>query len=104
MTNWIKINDFCLTFFTFQKEKEMWKRGKSLNRADFKTFLIYPSAAESYTTDEARQNLILESSGKLGVFLKKIGGAAITQWIRLRLPSCHPGYDSQAHHLCFYHL
>ena len=62
MTNWIKINDFCLTFFTFQKEKEMWKRGKSLNRADFKTFLIYPSAAESYTTDEVRQNLILNQS------------------------------------------
>ena len=56
MTNWIIINDFCLTFFTFQKEKEMWKRGKSLDRADFKTFLIYPSAAESYTTDEVRQN------------------------------------------------
>ena len=31
-------------------------------------------------------------------------GAAITQWIRLRLPSCHPGFDSQADHLNFYHL
>ena len=29
-------------------------------------------------------------------------GAAGAQWIRLRLPSCHPGFESQAHHLCFY--
>ena len=31
-------------------------------------------------------------------------GAAIAQWICLRLPSCGPGFESQAHHLCFYHL
>ena len=30
------------------------------------------------------------------------GGAAIAQWIRLRLPSFCPGFESQAHHLCFY--
>ena len=29
-------------------------------------------------------------------------GAAVAQWICLRLPSCHPGFESQAHHLCFY--
>ena len=29
-------------------------------------------------------------------------GAAIAQWICLRLPSFHPGFESQAHHLCFY--
>ena len=29
-------------------------------------------------------------------------GAAIAQWIRLRLPSCHPGFESQARHLCFF--
>ena len=28
--------------------------------------------------------------------------AAIAQWIRLRLPSCRPGFESQAHHLCFH--
>ena len=28
-------------------------------------------------------------------------GAAIAQWIRLRLPSCCPGFKSQACHLCF---
>ena len=31
-------------------------------------------------------------------------GATIAQWIHLRLPSCHPGFESQAHHLCFYHF
>ena len=25
---------------------------------------------------------------------------AVTQWIRLRLQSCGPGFESQAHHLC----
>ena len=30
------------------------------------------------------------------------GGAAIAQWIHLRLPSCHPGFKSQAHNLCFF--
>ena len=31
-----------------------------------------------------------------------MGGAAIAQWICLRLPSCRPGFESQAHHLCFH--
>ena len=29
-------------------------------------------------------------------------GAAVAQWIRSRLPSCLPGFDSQAHILCFF--
>ena len=29
------------------------------------------------------------------------GGAAIAQWIRPNLPSCCPGFESQAHHLRF---
>ena len=29
-------------------------------------------------------------------------GAPIAQWIRLRLPSCRPGFESQAHHLRFF--
>ena len=28
--------------------------------------------------------------------------AAIAPWFRLRLPSCGPGFESQAHHLCFF--
>ena len=31
-----------------------------------------------------------------------LGGAAVAQWIRLRLPSCRPGFKSQAHHLRFF--
>ena len=31
-------------------------------------------------------------------------GAAIAQWICLRLPFCCPGFESQAHHLRFYYL
>ena len=29
-------------------------------------------------------------------------GGAIAQWIRLCLPSCGRGFESHAHHLCFY--
>ena len=29
-------------------------------------------------------------------------GTAVAQWIHLRLPSCHSGFESQAHHLRFY--
>ena len=32
------------------------------------------------------------------------GGSAIAQWIHLCLPSCRPGFESQAHHQRFYHL
>ena len=31
-------------------------------------------------------------------------GAAIAQWIRLHLPSCRPGFDSQACHQRFFQL
>ena len=30
--------------------------------------------------------------------------AAIAHWIRLRLPSCRPRFESQSHHLRFYQL
>ena len=30
--------------------------------------------------------------------------AAIAPWFRLRLPSCCPGFESQAYHLCFFNL
>ena len=33
---------------------------------------------------------------------KNIWGAAIARWIRLRLPSSRPGFESQSHHLCFF--
>ena len=34
---------------------------------------------------------------------KKLGCvAAIAPWFRLRLPSCGPGFESQAHHPCFF--
>ena len=31
-----------------------------------------------------------------------IRGAIIAQWIRLCLPSCHPGFEYKAHHLRFH--
>ena len=37
-----------------------------------------------------------------GVKMFKKLSAAIAQRIRLRLPFCCPGFESQAHHLCFH--
>ena len=35
--------------------------------------------------------------GVSGVFIKKkLRGATVAQWNRLRLQSCHPGFESQA--------
>ena len=31
-------------------------------------------------------------------------GAAIAQWNSLRLPSCCPGFESQANHLSYYFI
>ena len=36
-----------------------------------------------------------------GTYLKDNMGAAIAHWICLHLPSCRPGFESQAHHQCF---
>ena len=36
--------------------------------------------------------------------LRIVGVAAIAPWFRLRLPSCGLGFESQAHHLCFFNL
>ena len=41
----------------------------------------------------------LDKKIKYRIFLK-----AIAQWIGLRLPSCSPGFKSQAYHLSFYNL
>ena len=38
------------------------------------------------------------------MYFKQDISAAIAQWIRLRLPSCRPGYESQAHHLRFFSI
>ena len=39
---------------------------------------------------------------RIETFKFEFWGAAIAQWIRLRLPSCRPGFESQAHHLRFH--
>ena len=33
---------------------------------------------------------------------RRNGGAAVAQWICLRLPYCHGGFESLANHLHFY--
>ena len=42
------------------------------------------------------------SNSVIQIAVKWNWGAAIAQWIRLHLPSCRPGFESQAHHLCFF--
>ena len=33
-----------------------------------------------------------------------VGVAAIAPWFRLRLPSCGPGFESQAHHQYYFSI
>ena len=49
-------------------------------------------------------NGILETRHSLptGGKVSLLKGAAIAQWIHLYPPSCHPRFESHAHHLCFY--
>ena len=48
--------------------------------------------------------LLLSLSSYHSVFNKNAfsWGAAIAQWICLRLPSCRHGFESQSHYQCFY--
>ena len=49
-----------------------------------------------------RHLVILSTIQKILIIKKKNRGAAIAQWIRLCLPSCRPGFESQVHHLRFF--
>ena len=37
-------------------------------------------------------------------FGSTLSWSVISNWIRLHLPSCGPGFDPQAKHLCFFNL
>ena len=45
---------------------------------------------------------LLRNKMRCQLKLLSVGGATIAQWIRLRLPFCCPGFESQAHHLHFH--
>ena len=64
------------------------------------------SSLASSLSGEISPNLVTLSTDQLVAIrnLKELPhwGAAIAQWIRLRLPSCRPGFESQAHHLRFF--
>ena len=65
---------------------------------DWKIFVLnigYQTADKNYAQNERRRSKCNEINNRLL-------GAAIAQWICLYLPSCHPGFKSQAHHQRFY--
>ena len=45
-----------------------------------------------------------EKRGREWPIKKLIWVSDIVEWIRLRLPSCGPGFKYRAHHLCFLHI
>ena len=51
--------------------------------------------------DSINQSIVLSFIKFLETF-GQLWGAAVAQWIRLHHPSCRPGFESQAQHLCFY--
>ena len=58
---------------------------------------------DPFERSDNKQNAEIKSrcSVNFSNFQRKSWGTAIAQWIRLRLPFCHPGFESQAHHLHF---
>ena len=51
---------------------------------------------------QIKMGLIPSESRKFYVYHNN--GWKIAQWICLCLPSCHPGFEAQAHHPCFYQI
>ena len=60
------------------------------------------SGSGSHSFSDVTQMLI--SSKHSGPCYKVLNVAAIAPWFRLRLPSCGPGFKSQAYHLCFFSI
>ena len=46
--------------------------------------------------------LLLSKQGCFDTKFKCTGAAAIALWFHLHLPSCSPGFESQAHYLHFF--
>ena len=66
----------------------------------FKVYFTYPLC---WATRCKPLHMIPFSSRRILEYKNKVKwGAAIAQWIRLRLPSCRPGFESQANHLHFF--
>ena len=65
-------------------------------------FIYYNNSRSLIPTRHTQDMICLnESSYHFKMQTFKIGGAAIAQWNRLRLPSCRPGFESQARNLRF---
>ena len=86
---------------TLQKSKRSkWKKVGGRERKKFFSFCAkmrtkWPILSRQQTVEKA-------SAGEDDPTKLLLGCAAdIAQWIRLRLPFCHPGFESQAHHLRF---
>ena len=59
-----------------------------------------PPRSASETSISLASDLRVEKEQRMKNF--ELWGAAIAQWICLRLPSCRPGFESQVHHLHFF--
>ena len=79
------------------------------NNFGLELILYYFSRAESCQTlaifnldpfSNAQRLIFLFRKKKIHFWRTSISGAAIAQWILLYL-LCYPGFESQAHHLCF---
>ena len=86
-----------------------WVRIPEQNNFGLELILYYFSRAESCQTlaifnldpfSNAQRLIFWFRKKKIHFWRTSISGAAIAQWILLYL-LCYPGFESQAHHLCF---
>ena len=79
----------CKNFTVAWKDRKQLKMSPRLARSFLKKLILFEQVGwnfkEKYTLKTVYE-----------------WGPTIAQWIRLGLPSCHPGFESQAHHQGFH--
>ena len=103
---WLSASSGSADQHCFLHIKSSWKKAGCLTcTLNFKKF----DELEFYKNNYKRTWVALDISPRGTPYLQNhcskiavVGGAAIAQWNCLRQPSCRPGIESQAPHLCFF--
>ena len=81
----------CLTALETRKSHY----SKTSRGGQYYKLSLFTTRTKSYTISILNHKM----NRKLRSF--KVDKIVVPSWIRLHLPSCHPGFEYQAHHLCF---
>ena len=89
-------DDFLTSLFDSQAlETRKSHYSKTSRGGQYYKLSLFTTRTKSYTISILNHKM----NRKLRSF--KVDKIVVPSWIRLHLPSCHPGFEYQAHHLCF---